>query len=82
MTKLPAPAPGPLHFYFDFVSPFGYFAAQRIDPLAAPHSREVEWHAMLQAGIFGFPTAVVDGEPFWGVQTFDLREEWLHSGGW
>lgn len=37
---------------------------------------------MLQAGIFGFPTAVVDGEPFWGVQTFDLREEWLHSGGW
>ncbi len=39
--------PGPIHFYFDFISPFGYFAALRIDDLAARHGRAAEWHAML-----------------------------------
>lgn len=199
----------PLHFYFDFISPFGYFASLRIEALAARHNRTVEWHAMLlgvsvlkvmglkplldtplkgdyirrdarrymrrhgvvmardldapvmdpraagrafhyvkhhrpalaaplahaiyhaywaqgrdlstadaiaamdlpvgldadwlhagtasdeagtllrsavdaslKAGIFGSPTVVVDGEPFWGVQTLELVEEWLDSGGW
>ncbi len=201
--------PSPLHFYFDFISPFGYFASLRIEALAARYGRQVEWHAMLlgvsvlkvmglkslletplkgdyirrdakrylrrhqlqmkrglddavmdpraagrafywtrqhhpelagplahtiyqaywgegldlstaasiaalplppgleaakllegieseearqwlrgaveaslQAGIFGSPTVVVDGEPFWGVETFGLLEEWLDSGGW
>ncbi len=201
--------PAPLHFYFDFISPFGYFASLRIEALAARHGRSVEWHAMLlgvsvlkvmglksllatplkgdyirreakrymrrhqlvlqrdlddpvmdpraagrafywvkqqrpelaaalahviyhaywvegrdlstaaalaalplpggmdsgwlaagiqseeagpllrtavdaslKAGIFGSPTVVIDGEPFWGVQSLDLAEEWLASGGW
>ena len=39
--------PLPLHFYFDFISPFGYFASLRIEALAARHGRSVEWHAML-----------------------------------
>ncbi len=199
----------PLHFYFDFISPFGYFASLRIEALAAKHGRRVEWHAMLlgvsvmkvmglkplldtplkgdyirrdaqrymrrhglqlqravdapamdpravgrafywvkqqrpelaalfvhalyhaywvegrdlstleslaaialpagmdaawlrqgmqsdasgpllrnavdaslKAGIFGSPTVVVDGEPFWGVETFDTLGEWLTKGGW
>lgn len=38
--------------------------------------------ASLQAGIFGSPTVVVDSEPFWGVETFDLLDEWLSKGGW
>jgi 2-hydroxychromene-2-carboxylate isomerase len=38
--------------------------------------------ASLKAGIFGSPTVVVDGEPFWGVETFDLLDEWLEKGGW
>jgi len=37
----------PLDFYFDFSSPYGYLAAQRIDALAARHGRAVEWHPML-----------------------------------
>lgn len=37
----------PIDFYFDFISPFGYFASLRIDALAAGHGREVEWHSML-----------------------------------
>ena len=40
-------APAPLHFYFDFISPFGYFASLRIDALAARHGRSVQWHPML-----------------------------------
>jgi 2-hydroxychromene-2-carboxylate isomerase len=33
-------------------------------------------------GVFGSPTVVVDGEPFWGVQSLELAERWLASGGW
>lgn len=39
--------PADLHFYFDFISPYGYFAALRIDGLAAAFGRSVEWHPML-----------------------------------
>src|SRR5688500_14843043 len=40
-------AAAPLAFYFDFISPFGYFASLRIDELARRHGREVEWTSML-----------------------------------
>jgi 2-hydroxychromene-2-carboxylate isomerase len=33
-------------------------------------------------GIFGSPTVVIDGEPFWGVQSLELAERWLDTGGW
>lgn len=36
-----------MRFYFDFISPFGYFASLEIDELAARHGREVEWRPML-----------------------------------
>ena len=201
--------PSPLQCYFDFISPFGYFASLRIEALAARHGRRVEWHAMLlgvsvlkvmglkslldtplkgdyirreakrymrrhhlqlkrdlddpvmdpraagrafhwvkqqrpelaallaqaiyhahwvegrdlstaaalatialpdgidrdwlaagiqseeagpllrnavdaslKAGIFGSPTVLIDGEPFWGTETLGLAEEWLACGGW
>jgi len=38
--------------------------------------------AALAQGIFGSPTVVIDGEPFWGVQTLELAERWLETGGW
>lgn len=38
--------------------------------------------ASLQAGVFGSPTVVVDGEPFWGVDKLDQVERWLERGGW
>lgn len=37
----------PIRFYFDFISPFGYFASLRIDELARRYGREVEWTSML-----------------------------------
>ncbi len=37
------PSLEPIDFYFDFSSPYGYFAAMRIDELAARHGRKVRW---------------------------------------
>jgi 2-hydroxychromene-2-carboxylate isomerase len=37
----------PIEFYFDFISPFGYFASLRIDELGRRHGRGVEWTSML-----------------------------------
>jgi 2-hydroxychromene-2-carboxylate isomerase len=36
----------------------------------------------IRHGIFGSPTIVVDGEPFWGADRLEEVEEWLASGGW
>lgn len=41
------PARPPLQFHFDFISPYGWFAARRIDGIAARHGRTVEWSSML-----------------------------------
>ena len=37
----------PLEFYFDFISPFGYLAAAKIDDLAAQYGRETRWQPMM-----------------------------------
>jgi 2-hydroxychromene-2-carboxylate isomerase len=36
----------------------------------------------MQAGVFGSPYFVVDGEPIWGVDRIAMLEEWLRTGGW
>jgi 2-hydroxychromene-2-carboxylate isomerase len=33
-----------LNFFFDFVSPYGYFAVQQIEALASRHGRTLRWH--------------------------------------
>ena len=42
----------PIDFYFDFSSPYGYFAAMRIEKLAAQYARELRWHPVLLGAIF------------------------------
>ena len=37
----------PIDFYFDFSSPYGYFASTKIDALGAKYGREVVWHPFL-----------------------------------
>ncbi len=37
----------PIEFWFDFISPFGYFASLRIDGLAAAYGRQTDWTSML-----------------------------------
>ena len=44
--------PSPLRFHFDFSSPYGYLASQRIESLAAGHGRAVEWRPMLLGAAF------------------------------
>lgn len=42
----------PIDFYFDFSSPYGYFAATQIEKLAAQHGREVVWRPILLGAVF------------------------------
>ena len=42
----------PIDFYFDFSSPYGYFASTRIDSIAARHGRAVSWHPILLGAVF------------------------------
>ena len=37
----------PIEFFFDFVSPFGWFAAERIGSIARTYCRDVAWRPML-----------------------------------
>jgi 2-hydroxychromene-2-carboxylate isomerase len=42
----------PIDFYFDFSSPYGYFAASKIDEIAARHGRTVTWRPILLGAVF------------------------------
>lgn len=44
--------PAPLRFHFDFSSPYGYLASERIESLAARHDRAVDWRPMLLGAAF------------------------------
>jgi 2-hydroxychromene-2-carboxylate isomerase len=44
--------PAPIEFYFDFSSPYGYLASEKIEALAAKHGREVSWHPVLLGVVF------------------------------
>lgn len=53
----------PIDFYFDFSSPYGYFAATRIERLAEKYGRTVKWHPILLGAVFkatgGMPLPMV-----------------------
>lgn len=53
----------PIEFYFDFSSPYGYLAAQRIDDLGAEHDREVMWKPFL----LGVAFKTTGAEPLLGI---------------
>lgn len=44
--------PAPIDFYFDFSSPYGYFASTRLDDLAARHGRDTVWRPILLGPVF------------------------------
>ena len=37
----------PIEFFFDFSSPYGYFASTQIEALAGKHGRDVQWRPFL-----------------------------------
>ena len=41
-----------IDFYFDFSSPYGFLAAQKIEALALKYGRAVDWHPVLLGVIF------------------------------
>jgi 2-hydroxychromene-2-carboxylate isomerase len=49
----------PIDFYFDFSSPYGYFASTKIDDLAVKHGRSVVWRPILLGAVF----KVTGGQP-------------------
>lgn len=42
----------PIEFYFDFSSPYGYFASTKIETLAAKYGRSTVWRPMLLGAVF------------------------------
>ena len=51
--------PNAIDFYFDYSSPYGYFAAMKIDALAAKHGRGVNWKPILLGAVF----KITGGQP-------------------
>ncbi|MGH8751531.1 MAG: 2-hydroxychromene-2-carboxylate isomerase [Burkholderiales bacterium] len=43
--------PAPIDFYFDFSSPYGYFASTKIDALAGKYRREAIWRPVLLGAV-------------------------------
>lgn len=62
------------------LSPEAVAAGTASDEAAALLRSEVA--ASIEAGVFGSPTIVVDGEPFWGFDRLGDVEAWLETGGW
>ena len=60
--------PTPIDFYFDFSSPYGYLASEKIDDLGARYGRSVVWHPMLlgvaskATGSIPLPQVPIKGE--------------------
>jgi len=40
-----------------------------------------ETEAAIKKGVFGSPFVIADGEPFWGVDRFEILDEWLVTEG-
>ena len=53
----------PIDFYFDFSSPYGYIASQKIDALAARHGRTVTWRPILLGAVM----KITGGAPLPGI---------------
>ena len=42
----------PIEFWFDFSSPYGYLASERVEAVAARHGRDLVWRPILLGAIF------------------------------
>jgi 2-hydroxychromene-2-carboxylate isomerase len=65
--------------------PLGLDSGELRDAIQGEESGRLLRSAVEQSmalGVFGSPTVIVDGELFWGVESFASLEDWLASGGW
>ena len=70
----------PIDFYFDFSSPYGYFASTRIDALGAKYGREVAWRPFL----LGVAMKITGGTPLPSVPLKGdyARRDFARSAGY
>jgi 2-hydroxychromene-2-carboxylate isomerase len=71
----------PIEFFFDFSSPYGYFASTQIETLAAKHGREVLWRPYLMGAALNVMNAPPNVEyPLKGEYArhdFDRTARWF-----
>ncbi len=59
--------PAAIDFYFDFSSPYGYLASERIEAIAAAHGRTITWRPILLGPAFkASGNAPLVGQPLKG----------------
>jgi len=63
--------PGPVHFYFDFSSPYSYFAAQKIDATLNACGRDCVWKPFLLGALF----KITGSQP---LTTIPMKGEYCH----
>ncbi len=49
---------------------------------AVKDALRIEVEQAIAAGVFGSPTMIINGEPFWGHDRLEQMERWIFSGGW
>ncbi|MBT7942214.1 MAG: 2-hydroxychromene-2-carboxylate isomerase [Alphaproteobacteria bacterium] len=62
------------------IEPEGLLAAVQ-DPAVKQRLKDETVNA-IEAGVFGSPYIIVDGEGFWGADRLWMVKRWLRSGGW
>jgi len=69
----------------DIAEPLGVDRAGLLEAVADPAIKQRlkdETQAALDAGVFGSPFFIIDGEPFWGADRLWMVKRWLKAGGW
>ncbi len=69
----------------DIAEPLGVDRDALLSAVQDPAIKErlkIETTRALEAGVFGSPFVVIDGEPFWGSDRLWMIRRWLKSGGW
>ena len=66
-----------MDFYFDFSSPYGYLASEKIEALAAKHGRTVTWRPMLLGAAF----KLTGGKPLteWPLKSDYAKRDMVRS---
>ena len=69
----------------DIAEPLGVDRDALLTAVQDPAIKErlkIETTQALEAGVFGSPFVIIDGEPFWGSDRLWTIRQWLKSGGW
>jgi 2-hydroxychromene-2-carboxylate isomerase len=69
----------------DIVEPLGVNRDELLIALEEPINKQRlkdETSKAIDAGVFGSPFFIIDGELFWGSDRLWMIKRWLKSGGW